>query len=185
MRRVAKNPSFEKSTDIALISGTTAQQFPLRDKVKLAAARAKADDDGVAVLTALRAWDGSYDRENQAGTVDPGVAIWEEFKDQAEAIYLEKIGATDIGIAGSTSNSHMFDITNGEAAALVKSGSGAYAKAATATFEALAEEFATDDVSAWREPRRLYPVGAQGAGATPELEFFDRGTWNQSIAMGT
>ena len=44
--------------------------------------------------------------------------------------------------------------------------------------------FGSDDVSTWREPRRLYPVGAQGAGATPELEFFDRGTWNQSIAMG-
>ena len=66
----------------------------------------------------------------------------------------------------------------------MKLGPRAYAKAASKTFEKLAAEFGSDDVSTWREPRRLYPVGAQGAGATPELEFFDRGTWNQSIAMG-
>jgi hypothetical protein len=27
-------------------------------------------------------------------------------------------------------------------------------------------------------------VVAQGAGSSPDIEFFDRGTWNQSIAMG-
>ena len=184
VRRVAKNPSFEKSTDIALTSGTVAQQFPLRDKRKFKKAGKKTNADGRAVLNALRAWNGSYDEENGAGTVDPGVAIWEEFKDQVEKRLLAKLDAKGIGIAGNTSDSHMFDITNGEAAALIKSSSGAYAKAASKTFKKLAAEFGTDEVSMWREERRLYPVGAQGAGATPELEFFDRGTWNQSIAMG-
>ena len=45
--RVAKNPSFRRSTDIAGTSGTTAQQFPLRDKRKFARARAG---------TAARSW---------------------------------------------------------------------------------------------------------------------------------
>ena len=182
--RVARNPSFGRSTDIALTSGTTAQQFPLRDKAKLRRARRSADANGRAVLRALKAWNGSYDAEDGDGTVDPGVAIWEELKDQAEKIHLKRLGAAGIGIAGETSNSHMFDITNGEAAALRKLGPRAYARAAKKTFEALSTEFGSGDISTWREPRRLYPVSAQGAGATPELEFFDRGTWNQSIAMG-
>lgn len=77
----------------------------------------------------------------------------------------------------------MFDITAGESAALRKLGPVAYAEAAQATHEALTPQFGSADVSTWREPRRLYPVTAQGAATTPELEFFDRGTWNQSIAM--
>jgi penicillin G amidase len=182
--RVAQNPSFDKSTDIALRSGTTAQQFPLRDRRKLGRARELASAEGRAVLDGLAAWNGSYDKEDNSGTVHPGVAIWEELKDRAEAIYLRRLGAKGIGIAGSTSNSHMFDITAGESAALRKLGARAYAKAAGAAHEALAERFDSADVSTWREPRRMYPVSAQGAGETPELEFFDRGTWNQSIAMG-
>ncbi|MDQ3729302.1 MAG: penicillin acylase family protein [Actinomycetota bacterium] len=182
--KVAKNPSFERSTDIALTSGTTAQQFPIRDKRKLKRARKLTDGDGRALLDALKAWNGSYDKENAGGTVDPGVAIWEELKTQIEAVLLKKLDAEGIGIAGNTSNSHMFDITNGEAAAMRKLGAPAYAKAASKAFSKLASDFGSQDVSTWREERRLYPVGAQGAGATPELEFFDRGTWNQSIAMG-
>ena len=182
--KVAKNPSFARSTDIALKSGTTAQQFPLRDKAKLRRARKLAGADGRAVLSALAAWNGSYDAENGNGTVDPGVAIWEELKDKAEKILLKRLGAPGVGIAGETSNSHMFDITNGESAALRKLGGRAYAKAAKKTHKALSARFSSNDPSEWREERRLYPVSAQGAGATPELEFFDRGTWNQSIAMG-
>ncbi|MEJ7876738.1 MAG: penicillin acylase family protein, partial [Solirubrobacterales bacterium] len=66
--KVAKDPSFERSTDIALTSGTTAQQFPLRDRRKLRRARKLADADGRALLGALKAWNGSYDKENGAGT---------------------------------------------------------------------------------------------------------------------
>ena len=182
--KVAKKPSFGRSTAIALRSGTTAQQYPLRDKRKLRRARRSAGEDARAVLGALKAWNGSYDAEDAAGTVHPGVAIWEELKDRVERIYLRRLGAQGVGIAGETSNSHMFDITNGESAALRRLGPRAYAKAAAKTHRALTAEFSSDDPSTWREPRRLYPVSAQGAGATPELEFFDRGTWNQSIAMG-
>ena len=30
----------------------------------------------------------------------------------------------------------------------------------------------------------MYEVAAQGAAAAPDLPFFDRGTWNQSVALG-
>ena len=30
----------------------------------------------------------------------------------------------------------------------------------------------------------MYEVTAQGAAAPPELPFFDRGTWQQSLAVG-
>ena len=182
--RVAANPSFKRSTDIALVSGTTAQQFPLRDKRKLRRAGNLAGADGRGVLSALASWNGSYDKENEEGTVHPGVAIWEELKDQVEKIYLKRLGAVGVEIAGSTSNSHMFDITNGESAAMRRVGARGYAEAASRTAKALTQEFGSSEESSWREERRLYPVGAQGAGATPELEFFDRGTWNQSVAMG-
>ena len=182
--KVAQDPSFKRSTDIALTSGTTAQQFPLRDKRKFRRAGKLADGKGRKVLAALAAWNGSYDEENKRGTVDPGVAIWEELKDRIEAIYLKRLDARGVSIAGSTSNSHMFDITNGESAGLRKVGARGYAKAAAKTFKKLAKRFDSSEVSSWREERRLYPVAAQGAADTPELEFFDRGTWNQSIAMG-
>lgn len=182
--RVAKNPSFERSTDIALRSGTVAQQFPLRDRGKFKRAQGRANANGRAVLGALRAWNGNYDAEDSMGTVDPGVAIWEVLKDQLEKIHLKKLGARGTGIAGETSNSHMFDITNGEAAALREQSPRNYARAAARTHKKLSRRFDSDDPSAWREERRLFPVSAQGAGATPELEFFDRGTWNQSIATG-
>ena len=58
------------------------------------------------------------------------------------------------------------------------------ASAAAATAEALARRFGSSSPSAWREPRRMYDVGAQGAGSAPELPFFDRGTWQQSVALG-
>lgn len=182
--RVEKAPTYAKTRDVMKIAGTTAQQFPFRDRKKLKRAAKKAASADRAVFKRLASWDGSYDTEDGAGTVDPGVAIWEEFKDQVEATYLKKLGATGVGIAGQTGLSHMFDITRGEAAALLAQGPGAYRRAMTKTNEELTGRFGSADPATWREPRRLYPVGAQGAGATPELEFFDRGTWNQAIAMG-
>jgi penicillin G amidase len=56
--------------------------------------------------------------------------------------------------------------------------------AAEGTADALARRFETSDPGPWREPRRMYEVTAQGAAATPELPFFDRGTWQQSLALG-
>ena len=48
----------------------------------------------------------------------------------------------------------------------------------------MAARFRNPNPDTWREPRRMYEVTAQGAAATPELPFFDRGTWEQSVHLG-
>ena len=47
----------------------------------------------------------------------------------------------------------------------------------------LSDRFNSEDPSDWREPRRMYEVMAMGAAQSPDLEFFDRGTWEQSLQV--
>ena len=56
-----------------------------------AAAGGRAED----ALTELLRWDGDYDETRSDGTVDPGVATWEEYKDRAEKIALRDLGGKD------------------------------------------------------------------------------------------
>ena len=120
----------------------------------------------------------------------PGVATWEEFKDQAEAIALfaldqaRRPARAPLDLAGNPGTSHEFDISNGEAYALRTLACAALRLAAERTHEKLAGASATPTRDTWREPRRMYDVTAQGAAATPELPFFDRGTWQQSVGLG-
>jgi acyl-homoserine lactone acylase PvdQ len=182
--KVARRPSFERSTAIVRTSGTTAQQFPFLDRRLVRRAAALSDRPGRDALRALLAWDGDYTATDAAGTVAPGVAIWEELKDRLEAILLGPYGEGGETLAGSTGSSHQFDISNGESIAVRTLGARAYARAATATAKALDARFANADPATWREPRRMYEVGAQGAASSPDLPFFDRGTWEQAVALG-
>jgi len=181
---VARRPNFERSTAIVRTSGTTAQQFPFVDRRLLRRAAQLAGGAGTDPLRALLAWDGSYATVDAANTVDPGVAIWEQFKDRLEAIAMRRYGAGGVELAGSTSLSHQFDITNGEAFALRTLKARHYSRAARKTATVLGARFGSADVATWREPRRMYEVMAQGAGSSPDLPFFDRGTWEQSVALG-
>ncbi len=183
--KVAKNPSFGKFTNIVKTSGTTAQQFPFRDKRKFARARKKADANGKAVIDALNAWNGSYDHEDSERHGRPGRCDLGRVQgsDRGRSSRTSSAPAPK-SWRGQTGRSHMFDVTRGEAAALLALGPHSYAKAASKTFEALATDFSSANPQTWREPRRMYPVSAQGAADAPDLEFFDRGTWNESIAMG-
>ncbi|MGI8727868.1 MAG: penicillin acylase family protein [Solirubrobacterales bacterium] len=186
-RKVSKNPSYERSRAIELTSGTTAQQFPFVDRKKLRRAKNRfAEGIAKRTLFQLKRWDGNYDEVTANGTTDPGVSIWEPFKDELERILLRRHGGIEGGeiLAGETGNSHEYDISNGEAIALRELGPKAYARAAARTADGLAEEFGTETVKRWRAPRLLYDVGAQGAASAPDLPFFDRGTWSQSLAMG-
>jgi penicillin G amidase len=184
--KVARNPSYVKSRAIELTSGATAQQFPYLNVRRVRNAERRTTPAGKATLKQLRRWDGNYNETDESGTVDPGVAIWEEFKDQVETLMLRRHGGDDASpLAGETGSSHEFDITNGEALGLRTVGPKGYAKAAKRTAKRLEGEFGSADPASWREPRRLYDVSAQGAAATPELPFFDRGTWSQSLAMGS
>ena len=180
---VARNPSYERSTAIVRTSGTTAQQFPFL-KPRLREAAKGTGGAAADVFDALLAWNGSYSRTDAAGTVDPGVAIWEEWKARLLAILLRPYGEGAEVLAGGVGSSHAFDITNGESVAVRTLPPRAYVRAAKATAKALTERFGSSDPDAWREPRRMYELEAQGAASSPAIPFFDRGTWEQSVALG-
>ena len=186
--RAVKRPSYEASKAINRVSGTTAQQYPFFRRHLRRAAR-RANGPALAVFRTLLEWDGNYDRTRADGTVSPGVAVWEEFKDQAEAIALFSLTKSAPGpgtrsLAGNPGRSHQFDISNGEAYALRTLRPGALRLAAERTHEKLAGRFRSPNPDNWREPRRMYEVAAQGAADKPELPFYDRGTWEQSVGLG-
>lgn len=185
VRRVAKNPGYGKSRAIEFTSGTTAQQFPFLDGRKVRGAKSLLRR-GLArrTLRELQRWDGDYTETDGAGTVAPGVSIWEEFKAQMQADLLRRYGPAAATLAGTTSTSHEYDMTNGEAVALRELGKRAYARAARRTSRELTDRFGMGAVRSWRAPRLTYEVAAQGAAAPPDLPFFDRGTWTQSTATG-
>ncbi len=183
--KVAQDPSYDRSTAIAETSGTTAQQFPSStaagwfgrrsSRTRRARPRSTCCSTGTATTRPPTRTAPSIRGRN-----------WEEFKDRLEAILLKPMGnpeaAADLG--GNTGSSHQFDITNGESLALRTLGARAYARAAKATAAVLTDRFGSADPATWREPRRMYEVSAQGAASAPDLPFFDRGTWNQSVALG-
>ncbi len=181
--RAARNPTYAKHIRIVRRSGTTAQQFPFA-KRRLRAAKRASNGASRKLLRELLRWNGNYDREDDAGTVAPGVAIWEELKSRSFDALLRRLGEGARPLGGGTGSSHAFDITNGEAKALLKLRPRTIARAAGRAAAALTERFDSSDPGSWREPRRLYEIGAQGAASAPELEFFDRGTWEQSLMMG-
>jgi hypothetical protein len=185
VRALARSPSFERSTGIVRTSGTTAQQRPFVDEERLRRAGALAGGTADAAIESLLRWDGDYHTTDEAGTVDPGVAIWEELKAQLRRVLIAPMGpGAELVADEGTGSSHGFDISNGEATALRVLGARGYAKAAKRTARVLEARFGTDEVSAWREPRLMYEVSAMGAGSSPDLPFFDRGTWEQSVLLG-
>ena len=181
---VRRRPSYEASRRIDRTSGAVAQQRPLAGR-RLRTARRVARGAARATLDAVIRWDGNYAHTDAAGTVDPGVAIWEELKTQAKRLALAPLGgaAADL-LSGEPGRSHAFDITNAEAYALRRLGARSLATAAGRAADVLAARFGTADVTRWREPRRMYDVQLQGAAAKPALPFFDRGTFQESIALG-
>jgi acyl-homoserine lactone acylase PvdQ len=185
-RDLAREPSFERLQGAVHRAGTTAQQRPLAAR-KLRVARKGAKGRAAQVIDALLAWDGSYDRVDSRNTVDPGVAIWETFKAEAADLALDRL-ASPLGaardVAGKTSTSHEFDMTNGEAFAMRVLSRHGWRQAADATFAKLADRFDTEDIARWRDPRKMYDVQVQGAAAKPEMPFYDRGTYEQLIELG-
>jgi penicillin amidase len=181
----ARSPSFTGMQTLISYVGTHAQQRPLAT-VRIRNATRVAKGNAKAVLDALLKWEGSYHRVDDAGTVDPGVAIWEQLKDDLELVALKKL-TPDTKVlepmAGGTGNSHKFDISNGEAYALRTLKPAEWQRAAEATFDALSKKFGTGEVAKWREPRRMYEWEIQGVGDPPPLPFFDRGTWEQFVEM--
>ncbi len=159
--------------------GTTAQQRPLLD-ARLKAAQAAATGPARTVLDTIVAWDGNYDRQDSAGTVDPGVAAYEALKEAVE----DTLPAAAVTLLGQRGGSHPFDMGAAEAAAFHRSTTAGLVRAAGEAQQALAARFGSADPAAWREPRKLYEVQVQGVASAPRLEFFDRGTFSQAVELG-
>ena len=125
-RKVAENPSYEQVAGIVKKSGTQpssshSSNFKLPEHANRHARRNRPSDPPPPAH-----WDGNYTTTDADGTVDPGVAIWEEFKDQLE----RSLASAAKGPRSSPANrvSHQFDITNGEVQALRPIGAEGYAK---------------------------------------------------------
>ena len=183
VRKLSKAPSFEAAKQTVRLEGTTAQQRPLAG-TQLRRAAKGATGPAAAVLRTLLAWSGNYTATDAAGTVDPGVATWEAFKEQAARRAVAPLGAGAALFEAKPGNSHAFDNTDKEAYALRTLTPAGYRKAAAATFAQLAKDFGTEDPARWRSPRAMYKIAAQGAGQPPPLPFFDRGTWEQVVEVG-
>ena len=187
VREFAARPTWEGARGAVFRAGTTAQQRPLFED-RLRAAGAGATGRAALIFDALLKWDGSYHHVDQDNTVDPGVEIWEIFKEDAEAVAVERLlgpGGVERAqhLLGNTGSSHAFDITSGEAYALRTLDDAGLREAAEKTFAKLAERFATEDVTRWRTPRKMYEVSAQGAASWEDIPFFDRGTWEQVVEL--
>lgn len=194
--RLAKaGASFEGMQELIKVAGTTAQQFPAA-KPKLRRALKGTQGRTRTLLETLLKWDGSYAKVDEENTVDPGVAAWDAFRAELAKTVEKRYGKAAAFAAGETvldplygayhhgSPYHFFDATHLESTGLRTLGRAAYRRAAFATFGALEERFSTVDTTRWREPRRMYEVGAVGATSAEPIPFFDRGTYEQFVELG-
>jgi penicillin amidase len=179
VRQAAKAPSYAAVKAVDRSSGTHAQQRSLLQS-RLGAAAGGASGPGKALLDAVLAWDGSYDTVDGAGTVDPGVASWEELKDAVKATLP---GAAQTWL-GDNSRSHQFDFGAADGVAWRRISTAGIRKAAGNAASALTTRFGSADPASWREPRRMYEVSATGLAQPPALKFYDRGTWQEAYELG-
>jgi hypothetical protein len=61
----------------------------------------------------------------------------------------------------------------------------ALAVAAAKTFAALSNRFHSGDPASWREPRTTLSEMSLGAEQPPKMPFFDRGTFEQVMELGS
>lgn len=80
---------------------------------------------------------------------------------------------------------HVFDVDLGQAYALRTLGPAGWRAAAATTFAALVKRFGSADPGHWREPRTMFSQTALGAEQPPPLPFFDRGTFEQVLELGS
>jgi penicillin G amidase len=137
------------------------------------------------VLRTILHWNGSYAETNASGTVDPGVAAWQTFKDKLQALALAPLGAAGQLLGGGEPNDeHVFDVNIGQAYALRTEAAAGWRRAAAATYTSLAQRFHSTNPASWREPRAMFKQSAIGAEQPPPMPFFDRGTFEQVVELG-
>jgi hypothetical protein len=180
---LAKHPSFSGMNQVIYHAGTVAEQRPMAT-AELKQALRGATGGQAQVLRTILHWNGSYAQTNSGATVDPGVAAWQTFKDQLQALALAPLGAAGQLIGGGEPNDeHEFDVNIGQAYALRTLKPGGWRRAAGATFTVLARRFHSTDPASWREHRARFPESALGAEQPPPMPFFDRGTFEQVVEL--
>jgi penicillin G amidase len=183
VRRARRKGTYEASRAVDDFLTTTVQQRAFVGRL-LKRARKRASGRAAQVLDTLLAWHGNYTLTDSAGTVDPGVQTWVRFKQKAEQLALGHYGKARENLSGSNSTSHEYDIQNGASYALQNLSPSQLARAAGSAGDVLVKEFGTTDPRKWRAKRLMYKWSVQGAASPPDLPFFDRGTWEQSVELG-
>ena len=179
-----RKPSFGGMNHLIYMAGTVAQQRP-QATPKLRRALHGATAPEATVVRTILHWGGSYARTNSQGTVDPGVAAWQNLKHQLQVIALAQLGVAGRLIGGGNPNDeHVFDVNIGQAYALRTLGQPAWRKALDLTYTYLVKHFKSKDPSKWRAPRAMFPQSALGAEQPPPMPFFDRGTFEQVLQLG-
>jgi acyl-homoserine lactone acylase PvdQ len=167
-------------------TGRIAQQRPLAKRNLVRASRGSTGN-AQKVLQLILQWNGHYDETDANGTVDPGVAAWEQFKASALDVAFGQFKDRKAAMLldGGRGTSHHYDASNGDAFALRTLDARGYRQAAKLAFAALAKKFGTEDTTKWRDPRFMYKPSAQGAGTFPEpFPFYDRGTFQHNTELG-
>jgi penicillin amidase len=181
---LARNPSFAGMNQLIHQAGTVAQQRPLATR-DLEAAMRSAKGGAAVVLSTILHWNGSYVTESANGTVDPGVAAWQTFKDKLQALALAPLGAAGQLIGGGEPNDeHVFDVNIGQAYALRTEGAAGWRDAAAETYNALSSKYGSSNPANWREPRAMVSQSVLGLEQPPPMPFFDRGTFEQVVELG-
>jgi hypothetical protein len=78
----------------------------------------------------------------------------------------------------------VFDFGGADGAAFDRLSASGLRRAAATAADALSDRFGSPDPATWREPRRMYEVEVTGLAEKPALKFYDRGTWQQYVALG-
>jgi penicillin G amidase len=181
---VRRAPSFAALDATIRTEGSTAQQRPLAT-AQLRAALHGANRHARAVLTTILAWGGSYVATDAHGHVSPGVAAWQAFKSAAQKIAVGRLGKAAFLIGGGGTNSeHIFDVSLGQAYALRTLRAAGWRAAAAAAYTALVHQFHSGSPAAWAAPRTYANQSVLGAEKPPPMPFFDRGSWEQVVALG-
>ena len=88
------------------------------------------------------------------------------------------------GWLGGPGTSHAFDFGGADGAAFHRLDAAGLRRVAARAAAALSARFGSPDPAAWRQPRPMYDVEVTGLAPKPALRFYDRGTWQQSVALG-
>ncbi len=185
VRQAAADPSsFERSTiDVLRYTRRIATQRPTAEAA-LRGAAAGATGPAADVLNTLLAWDGDFTRTADDGTVEPGVATWEEFKAAAQRVALGEPGPATEGLLGRPGAEGYVESTLGETFALRTLDAEGLRRAAGDAAESLSARFGSPDPAAWRDRRAMVSPELQGLATPPPIALQNRGTFELAVELG-